>query len=123
MIEIEYSEHGWKRSQDRDANGKTRTVDKQTVWKRLDEDEWARVDLVRVVSNGYSQAPVYVEDAYLLRELLPNGHFRSSNQLANFHATVILRPDERVRNTARPEPQAAKETAGTRYIAMMYKRP
>jgi len=116
-IEIEYAERGWQRSEEYDANGQKRAIDKQTVWKRLEADEWACVELVRLPSDGFRAANVYVENAHLMREFQPNGRFRVSTQLANFHAAVVLKADDRVRNTDRPTPPKPVDTPGTRYLA------
>jgi hypothetical protein len=117
MIEIEYAERGWVRSEEYDVNGQKRAIDKQTVWKRLEADEWACVELLRLPSDGFRPAAVHVENAHLMREFQPSGRFRVSTQLANFHAAVVLTPDDRVRNTQRPDPPKPADTPGTRYLA------
>lgn len=89
----------------------------QTVWHQLDRETWLQVE-IRRNPDGYSTRP-YVKEAKLMRNLQPNGNWRSSDSYSQWHS-LHLEEDVNAAPARAPEPPALDDSIGARYIADKY---
>lgn len=73
---------------------------------------------IRRNPDGYSTRP-YVKEAKLMRNLQPNGNWRSSDSYSQWHS-LHLEEDVNAAPARAPEPPALDDSIGARYIADKY---